>query len=126
VTSAQTRFGILVAVTESLPDQLFCIKYYPELSNLTSDLSKAPTYRFDDLSDISDVDTCSGDEPGMDYLQGKVGIVSGTNSSNCSIADRAEVIEASVSAGEMIYLNPNVFSRRVLFFSDSSRRWPDR
>ncbi len=98
MSCAQYRFGILVAVTDSMPDQLFCIKYYPELSNLTSDRSEATQYRFEDLRDLGAEDTCDPDVIGD--LAGKVGLVSGSNTTgNCSIADRADVLETHHAAG---------------------------
>ena len=45
-------------------------RYFPELYNLTSDKSEAIQYNFEDLSDLSGVDTCEMED--IKDLRGKV------------------------------------------------------
>ncbi|XP_059099244.1 signal peptide peptidase-like 2B [Tigriopus californicus] len=105
VQGARSRFGLLVAVTPGLPDQHFCIRYYPELHNLTSNIQDAPQYELKDLTDLSWEDTCpeirtSDPRADLPDLTQKVALVSAQNASgNCSIADRAHILETHHAVG---------------------------
>lgn len=69
-------------------------RYYPELYNLSSHVNEAAKFKLKDLADLADVNTCLEDNPDLDKVRGKLGYVVAKDS-NCSVADRALILEVS-------------------------------
>ena len=75
-------------------------RYFPELNNLSTTVNEAPQFAIQDLADLSQVNTCDQDDPGLDIADGKFGLVSaGGNATgnNCSVAERANIIEVDIN-----------------------------
>ncbi len=111
--SARSRQGILHA---SLRDESgggggggggghhyrnFCIKFYPQVYNLSRRLEDASVFDLSSLLDVSsaadDVNTCSEGHQ-LDALDGRVALVADRRE-NCSISQRAELAQVGVEGG---------------------------
>lgn len=78
-------------------------RYFPELNNLSTTVTEAPQFAIRDLADLSGVNTCDRDDPGLDLADGKFGLVSAggggnTTGNNCSVAERANIIQVHMPA----------------------------
>ena len=97
-------FGVLTTTSSSENLELnFCIKYYPQLYNLTSNRSEAVIYKLSQLVYLNESDTCSGDKI-PDDLRDKIALIP-TNASNCTMDTRAQMI-ASHNASGMLADHP--------------------
>ena len=87
-------FGVF---TVQLPDEEvnFCIKYYPQLFNLSEHKNEAVIYNLDQLDYLkSEADTCS-DDSSIPDLTDKIVLIPTQNKTingNCSMIDRAKII----------------------------------
>merc|ERR1719495_1590988 len=89
------EYGIMVVERTALvEEQLFCIIYYPSLSNITSNSSTAERFALSAVVDLEEVNTCDPDN--IPDVSGQIPLISSnrTAPSNCSIAARVENLQA--------------------------------
>ena len=89
-------FGVMVVEVPNQSELLMCIKYYPLLSNLTSDRSQAVIFQLDNLADLENADTCDTDDEHIPKdLKGQMALIptSVNVTTNCTIGERAQIIQ---------------------------------
>ena len=80
VSSQSVGFGIFTVQLPNNQEENFCIKYYPELYNLTSNKSEAVTFDLNQLYELpQDANTCPDEEDIEDLDPSQIALIPTTN-----------------------------------------------
>jgi len=103
VSSQSVGFGIFTVQLPNNQEENFCIKYYPELYNLTSNKSEAVTFDLNQLYELpQDANTCPDEEDIDDLDPNQIALIPTTNKTingNCTMDQRAQIIAKHKALG---------------------------
>jgi len=75
-------------------EELFCVVFYPSISNVTNNRTSAPRIPLSKLEDLQQTDTCNdADDLSQFNLEGRVAFISVNKTFNCSIAEKVSNLQ---------------------------------